>query len=140
MADDVLLNKAATIERCVKRAREEYTRDPASFAVDLTRQDAAILNIQRACEAALDMGQHLIRRERLGIPQGARDVFALLARGDWIDAGLAAALKRMVGFRNIAIHDYQSLQLPITVAIIQGHLDDFLHYSQALLLKDAATP
>lgn len=76
MADDVLINKAATIERCLKRAREEYDRDPATFAT--TRQDAAILNIQRACEAALDMGQHLIRREKLGVPQSARDVFALL--------------------------------------------------------------
>lgn len=79
MADDVLLNKAAVIERCVSRAREEYLRDPATFASDLTRQDAAILNIQRACEAALDMGQHLIRRDRLGVPQSARDVFTLLA-------------------------------------------------------------
>lgn len=94
MADDVLLNKAASIERGVRRAREEYERDPASFAEDLTRQDAAILNIQRACEAALDMGQHLIRRERLGIPQSARDVFALLAAGGWIDSALAEALKR----------------------------------------------
>jgi hypothetical protein len=56
MADDVLLNKAATIERCVSRAREEYTADPKTFATNFTRQDAAILNIQRACEAALDMG------------------------------------------------------------------------------------
>lgn len=56
MADDVLVNKAATIERCVARAREEYAKDPGTFATDFTRQDAAILNIQRACEAALDMG------------------------------------------------------------------------------------
>ncbi|MDB5929676.1 MAG: hypothetical protein JWR60_1383 [Polaromonas sp.] len=56
MADEVLLNKAASIERCVRRAREEYGRDLATFATDFTRQDAAILNIQRACEAALDMG------------------------------------------------------------------------------------
>ncbi len=76
MPDDVLVNKSATIERCVGRAREEYQRDPASFATDFTRQDAAVLNIQRACEAALDMGQYLIRRERLGVPQGARPVSA----------------------------------------------------------------
>lgn len=138
MVDDVLINKAATIERCVARAREEYARGPASFATDFTRQDAAILNIQRACEAALDIGQHLIRRERLGVPQSARDVFALLAQGGWIDAGLADKLKRMVGFRNIAVHDYQALQLPITVSIITRHLDEFLQYSQALLLRDAA--
>ena len=133
MADDVVINKAATIERCVRRAREEYAKDPASFASDFTRQDAAVLNIQRACEAALDMGQHLIRRERLGVPQSARDVFALLAAGQWLDAALATRLQKMVGFRNIAVHDYQTLQLPITVAVITGHLDDFLDFSAALL-------
>ena len=133
MADDVLINKAATIERCVARAREEYFSDPATFATNFTRQDAAILNIQRACEAALDMGQHLIRRDRLGVPQSARDVFTLLAQAGRIEQSLAEALQRMVGFRNIAVHDYQTLQLPITVAIIEKHLDEFLDYSKALL-------
>lgn len=133
MADDVLINKAATIERCVARAREEYFSDPATFATNFTRQDAAILNIQRACEAALDMGQYLIRRDRLGVPQSARDVFTLLAQAGRIEQPLAEALQRMVGFRNIAVHDYQTLQLPITVAIIEKHLDEFLDYSKALL-------
>lgn len=140
MVDDVLINKAATIERCVARARQEYASDPVTFAANFTRQDAAILNIQRACEAALDMGQHLIRREKLGIPQSARDVFTLLAADGWIDVALADGLKRMVGFRNIAVHGYQTLQLPIIVSIIEKHLDEFLHYSQALLLRDTAQP
>lgn len=138
MADDVLINKAATIERCVARAREEYFSDPASFASNFTRQDTAILNIQRACEAALDMGQHLIRRERLGVPQSARDVFALLAQAGRIELALAQGLQRMVGFRNIAVHDYKALQLPITVAIIEKHLDEFLQYSKVLLQRDAS--
>ena len=81
MADDVLVNKAATIERCVAWVQEEYVKNPATFPIDFTWQDADILNIQRACEAALDMGQHLIRREKLGVPQSARDVFGLLAQG-----------------------------------------------------------
>ena len=37
MADDVLINKAATIERCVKRAREEYDRR-APFAAPKVMQ------------------------------------------------------------------------------------------------------
>jgi uncharacterized protein YutE (UPF0331/DUF86 family) len=139
MTDDVLINKAATIERCVARAREEYGKDPRGFATDYTRQDAAILNIQRACEAALDLGQHLIRRERLGIPQSTRDVFELLTQAGWITAELAASLKRMVGYRNIAVHDYQTLQLPITIAVITQHLDEFLDYSAAILKRDAAS-
>jgi len=140
MADDVLLNKAAAIERCVARAREEYQFDPQGFASNFTRQDAAILNIQRACEAALDMGHHLIRRESLGLPQSARDVFTLLAQAGWISPNLADSMKRMVGFRNVAVHEYQTLQLPITVQIITQHLDEFAQFSRALLLKDASTP
>ena len=140
MADDVLLNKAATIERCVARAREEYAAAGAAFLTDFTRQDAAILNVQRACEAALDMGHHLIRRERLGLPQSARDVFDLLAAAHWIEATLADALKKMVGFRNIAVHDDQRLVVPIAINVITRHLDEFLQFSAAVLKRDAQTP
>ena len=136
MADNVLIKKAATIESCVLRARDEYDKDVTSFDSDLSRQDAAILNILRAYAAAQDMGQHLIRREKLGIPQSAHDVFTLLATAKWIDTELAARLQKMVGFRNIAVHDYQTLHLPITIAVITQHLEDFLIYSQTLLLKD----
>jgi uncharacterized protein YutE (UPF0331/DUF86 family) len=136
MADDVLVNKAATVERCVARAREEYNRDPSNFASDFTRQDAATLNVQRACEAVLDMGQHLVRREKLGVPQSARDVFELLAQGHWIDAKLAEALKRMVAFRNIAVHDYQSLLLPILINVITLHLGEFLAFTKIVLTRD----
>lgn len=133
MRDDVLINKAATIERCVARAREEFDHDPTTFETNFSRQDAAVMNIQRACEAALDMGNHIIRRERLGLPQSARDVFEILAQKKWIDQELADSLKRMVGFRNIAVHDYQKLLMPITVKVITEHLVEFLQYSEQML-------
>jgi uncharacterized protein YutE (UPF0331/DUF86 family) len=79
----------------------------------------------------------LIRREKLGVPQSTRDIFNLLAGAKWIDEKLAERLKHMVGFRNIAVHDYQTLQLVITVAIIEHHLDEFLQYTEALILRDA---
>ena len=135
MADDVLLNKAASIERCVARAREEFNADPAGFATNFTRQDAAILNIQRACEAVLDMGNHVIRRDKLGLTQSSRDVFNLLEQAGRIDAATAESMRRMVGFRNVAVHEYQALVLPITVDIITRHLDEFLTYTKALLQK-----
>ena len=137
MVDDVVLNKAATIERCVARARQEYAAAGDLFATDFSRQDAAILNIQRACEAALDVAHHLIRRDKLGIPQSARHVFELLAQAGRIDTVLAESLKKMVGFRNIAVHDYQSLLLPITVSIINNHLDEFLEFSAALIRHES---
>ncbi len=133
MVDDVVLNKAATMERCVARAREEYAAAGGRFALDYSRQDAAVLNIQRACEAALDVGHYLIRRDKLGVPQSARDVFALLAQAGRIEPALADALKKMVGFRNIAVHEYQRLLLPITESITTHHLDEFLQLTRVLL-------
>lgn len=135
MTDDVLINKAAIIERCVARAREEYAADPSSFATNFTRQDAAILNIQRACEAAIDMGMHIIRMQRLGVVQSARDTFSLLEQAGWITPTLASQMRRMVGFRNVAVHEYQALQLPITLNILTQHLDDFLEFSRQMLRR-----
>lgn len=79
------------------------------------------------------MGHVLIRTHGLGAPQTARDVFRLLADAGKIGPGLADALQCMVGFRTIAVHDYQRLQLPILVAVIEKHLDDFLTFSKLLV-------
>lgn len=53
------------------------------------------------------------------------------------DAVTAEAMRRMVGFRHVAVHEHQALVLPITVNIIAHHLDDFLRYSQALLTGES---
>ena len=64
--DKVLLRKAKVIERCIGRARQEYAAAQGQFLLDYTRQDAVILNLRRACEAALDMAQRCDRKPRLG--------------------------------------------------------------------------
>ena len=130
MTNDVLLNKAAIIEGCVSRAREEYNKGEQTFSADLTRQDAAILNIQRGCEAALDLAQILVKKRNLGLAQSARDNFKLLEQAGFIDAKLSSRLQSLVGFRNIAVHQYQSLQLPIIVRIIESELDQLLQFSR----------
>ena len=133
MASEVLLNKAAALEKCVARAKEEYEKGAESFEKDCTRQDAAILNIERACETALDMGHAYIRENKLGIPQSSRNVFELLAENNIISKEFSETLKKMVGFRNIAIHNYQSVKLPIILEIIKTHLNDLLKFSKILV-------
>lgn len=133
MTDDVILNKCATIERCINRVLEEWENAGEDFDTDYTRQDAAILNIQRACEAAIDSGQYLIRKHHWGLPQSARDVFSILKDKGVISQELAESMKNMVGFRNIAVHSYQSLALPVVKSIIQYHLTDFTEFRQHLL-------
>lgn len=133
MADDVLLNKAAAIERAVGRAREEYAGDDANLLKNQTRQDAIILNLQRACESSIDAAMHLVRVHRLGVPQETREAFDLLERSGHLDASLATRLRKMVGFRNVAVHDYQKLNLDVVRSILVERLDDFLEFARLLL-------
>lgn len=133
MVDDVALNKAASIERAVGRVREEHGGDDANILSNQTRQDAIVLNLQRACESCIDAAMHLVRLHRLGVPQESRDAFELLERAGRLDPELSDRMKRMVGFRNVAVHDYQRLSLDIVRAIVANHLDDFLAFAQVVL-------
>jgi uncharacterized protein YutE (UPF0331/DUF86 family) len=127
MIDDIALNKSAIIRRCLKRVTEEFRGDPARLD-DFTIQDSIVLNILRACEAAIDLAMHRVARERLGIPQSSRDAFDILCQNGLISARSNTAMKHMVGFRNIAVHSYEKLQRPILQAIVEHHLTDFETY------------
>ena len=120
--DDVILNKVAIIEKCIKRIKEEYIGSEHEFETNFTKQDSIILNIQRACEATIDLAAHLIRLNNLGIPQKTRDVFVFLEEGKIISQDLSKRLQKMVGFRNIAVHDYQAINVKIVKSIIEKNL------------------
>ncbi len=107
--DKVLLHKAKVIERCVARAREEHIATQGHFSTDHTRQDAAVLNLQRSCEAALDMAQRVISQKGWGVAETSKDLFVVLQRQQVMEAALAKTLINMVGFRTLAVHDYEEL-------------------------------
>ena len=136
MLDDISLNKAQIIERCIQRIEEEYGDDPANLN-NLTRQDSIILNIQRACEAAIALAMHWVAEKGWGIPNSSREVFELLAEHGVIEAELAGKLKSMVGFRNIAVHDYQKMNLDILKNIIIYHLSDLTEFTKVLLYRES---
>jgi uncharacterized protein YutE (UPF0331/DUF86 family) len=125
MPDDVILNKGEIIERCIERIKKTYARDPSALASDYTCQDVVVLNLERACQAAIDLGMRWVRIEALGVPKESRDAFALLAAAGRIPDELADSLKKMVGFRNIAVHDYREIDFSIVKAIIERGFPDF---------------
>lgn len=128
--NEIELNKSAAIERCIARVREEYAGNPEHLSQNITKQDSIILNIQRACEACVDLAMHRIRIHKLGIPQDLRGAFDLLVAGGRLWSDLANRLKKMVGFRNVAIHNYQALNLAIVQTIIENHLVDLLDFAR----------
>ncbi|MDQ6995079.1 MAG: DUF86 domain-containing protein [Mariprofundaceae bacterium] len=131
--DDILLNKVSMIERCLKRINEDYTGHEDELESNFMRQDSIILNLQRACEASIDAAMHVVRVHKLGIPQQSRDAFGLMQEAKLLDAELADKMQRMVGFRNVAVHDYRSLNMTILRAILEKNLDDFRELNRCFI-------
>jgi uncharacterized protein YutE (UPF0331/DUF86 family) len=124
--------KIASLVRCVERAREERAEAGDDFRADFTRQDAAILNVLRACEAAVDLANMLIRKRRLGLPSDMRSSFALLEQDSLITPELSERLQSMIGFRNIAVHEYRELDFAIVESVIANDLDDLLTFAEEI--------
>jgi uncharacterized protein YutE (UPF0331/DUF86 family) len=133
--NNVILNKVTTIERCVKRIHEVYEDNPENLS-DFTKQDSIILNIQRTCEASIDIAMHIVGEKKIGVPKSSREAFKLLQESGVIDAALAKSLMNMVGFRIIAVHDYQALELDILKAILDKHISDFKKFTKIILETD----
>ena len=133
MADDVILNKATSIERCLQRILEEYAGDDKNLFTNQTKQDAIVLNLQRACETAIDLAMYVVNQRRLGVPQESRDAFTLLQTAGILLPDLATRMQKMVGFRNVAVHEYTRLNLDVVRAIITKQLDDFRTFSSTIV-------
>ena len=123
MTDAALIGKKLSqIETCLgdlgRLAR------PDQLASDIRERRFVEHTLQVAIQAALDVASHIVSDERLGEPQTNRDLFDLLAKAGWIDAGLAGPLKNMAGFRNILVHGYDDVDLGIVRSVLESHLDD----------------
>lgn len=86
--------------------------------------DIASLNLQRAIQAAIDLANYIAATEGYGTPDSTAAVFTLLQQRGILDEELAGKLRRMVGFRNIAVHEYQIVNPAILQAILERHLGD----------------
>ena len=109
--DDICLNKASIIERSLRRALQEYAMDRE--LQNSTHIDAMTLNIERACQAAIDLAMHLVAHNHLGVPQTSADAFNLLNQAGYLSRDTALSMVAMTGFRNIAVHEYQKMNLDV---------------------------
>jgi uncharacterized protein YutE (UPF0331/DUF86 family) len=127
---EVIAQKITSLQRSVARAREAFATAGVEFRTNYNLQDAAILNVIRACDTSIDLANMLIRQRRLGIPSESRDSFAILVREHSVPPDLGDRLKKMIGFRNLAVHQYRELDLEIVESVIRKSLDDLLEFAQ----------
>jgi len=129
---DVLISKLESIKACINRILEEYDGDRENLE-NITKQDSIILNIQRACELSIDVGNYIISKEKYRVPKVSREIFEILKDNSIIEDNLSINMQKMAGFRNIAIHDYKRINISIVESIIVNNLEDFEMFINSIL-------
>ncbi|MCI9177729.1 MAG: DUF86 domain-containing protein [Clostridia bacterium] len=128
----VVLNKYESIERCIKRINEEYEGNSSNLE-EYRRLDSIVLNLQRSCELTCDIAMYIVSSRKLGIPQEKREAFELLEKNHFISKQMSDNMKKMIGFRNIAIHDYKKIDEEILKDVIENHLEELLDFARTIL-------
>ena len=129
---DILLAKVGNIQTYLKRI-QTVTRGSEDSLENIDTQDIFVLNLQRAIQSAIDLAAHIIADEGLGLPESLKENFILLNKADILSTDLTKKMTAMVGFRNIAVHDYQNIDSNILKSIFKKHLIDFeLFYKEIL--------
>lgn len=131
---DIILAKTGNIQRCLRRIKEATNLNPESLN-DIDKQDIFVLNLQRATEAAIDIAAHIAASEGLGLASTIKDNFRFLNEAGIIESSLLKKMQSMVGFRNIAVHDYQSINVDILKSILIGNLKDLEEFYTVILKR-----
>ena len=131
----VVFNKYTIIEICIKRINSVYDGKLETLK-DFNKQDIIVLNLQRACQAVIDIAMHIISVRNLGAPQSGKGAFTILQENNIIDEKTAKQMQGMIGFRNIAVHEYQELDLNILKNILDEHLEELREFAREILKQN----
>ncbi|WP_304225515.1 DUF86 domain-containing protein [Gracilinema caldarium] len=124
----LVLNKLESILRCIHRIETKRPDTLDQLAQDLDVQDIIIVNIERAVQLSVDICIHWITAQDYPAPKTMGDAFAESARIGIIPLELANKLSKSVGFRNIAVHQYEKIDWSIVYVIIWNKIDDFRQF------------
>ena len=75
----------------------------------------------------------MVRLHTLGIPRDSRQAFTMLVNANILDQQLGKHLEAMVGFRNIAVHNYTEIDMDIVRNILNERLPDMKIFAQFLI-------
>ncbi len=128
----LIFSKFESLDNCLKRIEYAVNKDLKNLQKQ-DNQDIFVLNLQRACQITIDVAAHILKDEGFQIPNTVREYFKILNKEDFIATELSDSLTKMVGFRNIAVHDYEEIDTKILESIFKNHIDEFKQFKSQIL-------
>lgn len=130
---DVIFEKVKNIQNSLRRIHEKTASGGPHLLKDMDVQDVVVLNLQRAAQSAIDLAAHVVSDEGLGLPDEIRENFSILQKAGILSEEISAKMQNMVGFRNVAVHDYTAIDADVVQSILDSNLKDLEDFYTAIL-------
>ena len=125
--------KLISLNRCLERIKLHTPTSVETLQNDFDAQDIISLNIQRAVQISVDIAAHILAEQLHEQTSTMAETFLALSRHGLLDSQLASRLAKAVGFRNIAVHEYNTLDMNILYSIITKEIGCFDEFSDAVV-------
>ena len=135
MDREVVEQKLESLRRCLRRIELKCPPDAQALAADVDLQDIVSLNLTRAVQLCVDIGAHLIAGMDVSPPDTMGQTFDILAQEGLLQKELATRLKKAVGFRNVAVHNYDAINWYMVHSIALDHLTDFTDFAASVAAR-----
>jgi len=127
----VVEEKLESLRKCLLRIEGKCPQDVAQLVNDADVQDIITLNLTRAVQLSVDIAAHWVASvEEISVPNTMGGMFDALAQHGYLDGNIADRMRKSVGFRNVAVHQYEAIDWQVVYSICQHHLGDFTQFAK----------
>ena len=132
---DILQLKLSFIDLKLRNLEILKHMERQDFLASFQSIDSAKYNLQVCIEALIDVSNHVVARERWGIPSTSAEAVKLLIKHGVLGKDQELPLVQMLKFRNRIVHLYQEVDDSEIYRILQENLDDIKDFIQAVVSK-----
>ena len=129
----VIEEKLISLNRCLDRIKLHTPATVEALQTDFDAQDIISLNLQRAVQISVAIAAHILTEQLHEQTSTMAETFLALSKHGLLDSDLASRLAKAVGFRNIAVHEYDTLDMNILYSIITNEIGCFYEYADTVL-------
>jgi uncharacterized protein YutE (UPF0331/DUF86 family) len=127
------MRKIAELERYQEQIGEFAGIGLEEYQKEWKVQRIVERTLQMMIEASADIANHIVSDGRMRPPTSYADTFLVLRENDVISPELFSVMEKMAKFRNIVVHQYESVDAEIVILVLRKHLDDFTKFRDAVL-------
>ncbi len=128
----ILAQKLESLRRSIQRVEEKTPSSVDRLIQDPDVQDILVLNLTRAVQLCVDIGSHVISESDALAPTTMGEVFSTLKSLGVISPATCESMQKAVGFRNVAVHNYDAIKWEIVFAICKKFLVDFRRFGKEI--------